>query len=61
MLIAISLILSLLFYNSTDEGKHNKIYIALGSNLRSFSHQNVKSFFNSVIFRLELIGLKSKK
>ncbi len=39
---------------------HNKVYIALGSNLRSFSHQNVKTFFNSVIFRLGLIGLKVK-
>ena len=40
---------------------HNNIYIALGSNLRSFSHKNVKVFFNSIIFRLELLGLKLKK
>ena len=40
---------------------HNSIYIALGSNLRSFSHKNVKVFFNSIIFRLELLGLKLKK
>ena len=41
--------------------KHNNIYIALGSNLRSFSHKNIKVFFNSIIFRLELFGLKLKK
>ncbi len=41
--------------------KHNKIYIALGSNLRSFSHKNVKVFFNAIIFRLGLLGLKVKK
>ena len=40
---------------------HNNIYIALGSNLRSFSHKNIKVFFNSIIFRLELLGLKLKK
>ena len=40
---------------------HNSIYIALGSNLRSFSHKNIKVFFNSIIFRLELLGLKLKK
>ena len=41
--------------------RHNKIYIALGSNLRSFSHKNVKIFFNSIIFRLGLLGLKFSK
>lgn len=40
---------------------HNNIYIALGSNLRSFSHKNVKVFFNAIIFRLGLLGLKVKK
>ena len=43
------------------KAKHNSIYIALGSNLRSFSHKNVKIFFNSIIFRLGLLGLKEKK
>ena len=40
---------------------HNNIYIALGSNLRSYSHKNVKVFFNAIIFRLELLGLKLKR
>ena len=40
---------------------HNKVYIALGSNLRSFSHKNIKIFFNSIIYRLGLLGLKVKK
>ena len=40
---------------------HNYIYIALGSNLRSYSHKNVKVFFNAIIFRLELLGLKLKR
>ena len=41
--------------------RHKKVYIALGSNLRSFSHKNVKVFFNSVLFRLGLLGLKVKR
>jgi len=39
----------------------NKIYIALGSNLRSFSFKNTKMLFNSIIFRLGLLGIKVKK
>ena len=41
--------------------RHNKIYVALGSNLRSFSHKNVKLFFDATIFRLTLLGLKFSK
>ena len=40
---------------------HNKIYIALGSNLRSFSFSNTRLFFNAVHIRLGLLGLKVKK
>ncbi|MBF96517.1 MAG: Bifunctional folate synthesis protein [Alphaproteobacteria bacterium MarineAlpha9_Bin4] len=39
----------------------NKIYIALGSNLRSFSIKNTKDFFNAIVFRLGLLGIKVKK
>ena len=39
----------------------NKIYIALGSNLRSFSFKNTKYFFNSIVYRLGLLGIKVKK
>ncbi len=40
---------------------HSKIYIALGSNLRSFSFNSAKLFFNSVIFKLRSIGIQVKK
>ena len=40
---------------------NNKVYISLGTNLRSFSNNNVKYFLNSVIIRLGLIGLKVNK
>ena len=40
---------------------NTKVYISLGTNLRSFSNNNVKYFLNSVIIRLGLIGLKVNK
>ena len=40
---------------------HSKVYISLGSNLRSFSNKSAKYFFNSVVIRLGLIGLKVNK
>ena len=38
--------------------KNKAIYIGIGSNLRSFSHKNVNIFFNCVIYRLNLLGLR---
>ena len=40
---------------------HNKVYIAFGSNLRSYSYKSTKLFFHAIEFRLRLIGLKVKR
>ena len=40
---------------------NNKIYIALGSNLKSFSFRNIRKFFNAIIINLKLIGIKVNK
>ena len=40
---------------------HNKVYIAFGSNLRSYSYKSTEIFFHAIEFRLRLMGLKVKR